>query len=274
MHSMVTKAPKASKPPLSSPRVIAITNQKGGSGKTTTSVNLSAALAEKGRSVLLIDLDPQASATDWFGCKMTERGLMDVLLNQSPLAELVLPTNTPQVSIVGSSSWMYGIDKALAGELGAENILARQIRELPPTWDYILMDCPPNLGLLTVSALTAAQEVLVPVEAHVMALAGLAQLLKTIDLVKERLNPSLILSGILCCRVDSRTRHAVEIVEHVRERFPQICLQTTIRENIRLAEAPSFHQPITTYDVRSTGTVDYRALAKEILIQEKALAYV
>lgn len=272
---MATKTPKAEKPEKpKSTRIIAITNQKGGSGKTTTSVNLSAALAEMGRSVLLLDLDPQASSSDWFGVKTGERGLMDVFLQHSSLNDLAVPTSVSGLSIVPASSWLYGIDKALAGEVGTENILAGQLNELSGRWDYVLMDCPPNLGLLTVSALTAANEVLVPVEAHVMALAGLAQLLNTVDLVQKRLNPKLKLSGILCCRVDSRTRHAMEIVEHVRDRFPQICLEVVIRENIRLAEAPSFRLPITSYDPKSTGTQDYRALAREVLTQERALIHV
>jgi chromosome partitioning protein len=174
------------------------------------------------------------------------------------------------VEVIPSSTWLVGVEKILASEVGAETVLKRSLQGLPPkSWDYVLMDCPPTLGILTVSALAAVQELLVPVEAHVMALSGLAQLLRTVEVVKERLNPDLRISGILACRVDARTRHAREVVEQLRERSGALVYKTIIRENIRLAEAPSFGQPITRYDSRSTGAADYRALAQEIMAQEK-----
>jgi chromosome partitioning protein len=141
---------------------------------------------------------------------------------------------------------------------------------LPNSWDYILMDCPPSLGILTVNALAAAQEVLVPVEAHVMALQGLVQLLQTVDIVKARLNPGLHVSGIVACRVDGRTRHALDVVEKARERFGDLVFKTVIRENVRTAEAYSFAQPVTIYDPKSAGSEDHRALALEVIKQEKA----
>jgi len=173
------------------------------------------------------------------------------------------------VDLVPSSSWLVGAEKMLAGEVGAETILRRNLEGLPPDrWDYVLLDCPPTLGILTVNALAAAQELLVPVEAHVMALSGLAHLLQTVEVVKDRLNPDLKISGILACRVDARTRHAREVVEQLRKRSGPLVYKTVIRENIRLAECPSFGQPITLYDPKSAGAQDYRALADEIISQE------
>ncbi|MBI1743055.1 ParA family protein [Candidatus Acetothermia bacterium] len=252
-------------------RIVAITNQKGGSGKTTTAVNLAAALGEKKRKVLIVDLDPQASASSWYAVKDGSRGLLDVFVHNTPLSDLVQLTQASNVEIVPSSSWLVGAEKALAGEVGSETILRRQLQLLPPDrWDYLLVDCPPSLGILTVNALTAVREVVVPVEAHVMALDGLAQLLKTVEVAKERLNPELKISGILPCRVDARTRHALEVVEQLRERFGKLVYRVIIRENVRLAECPSFKQPITEYDTRSYGAADYRALAKAVIKQERS----
>ena len=251
-------------------RAIAIVNQKGGSGKTTTAVNLAAALGEKDRRVLVVDLDPQASASNWYGVKDAGRGLLEVFTDGRDLTSLVQGTEAPGVSIVPSSSWLVGIEKALSGEVGAETLLRKRTGDLAAgKWDYMLIDCPPTLGTLTVNALTAVQEVLVPVEAHVMALNGLVQLIQTVNAVKERLHPPLRMAGILACRVDARTRHALEVVEQLRERFLRVVYRTIIRENVRLAECPSFGVPITQYDPDSHGAEDYRSLAGEVIKQEK-----
>lgn len=252
-------------------RALAITNQKGGSGKTTTAVNLAAALGEKGRRVLVVDLDPQASATTWLRVKNVGKGVFSIFVENENIVDIIYSTDFTGIDVIPSSTWLAGVERALAGEIGAETILRRNLECLPADrWDYVLMDCPPALGLLTVNALAAAREVLIPVEAHVMALGGLAQLLQTVKVVKERLNPGLEISGILACRVDARTRHAQEVVEQLRDRFGDLVYNVVIRENVRLAEAPSFGQPITLYDPRSHGAEDYRALAEEIIVQERS----
>jgi chromosome partitioning protein len=250
-------------------RTFGIGNQKGGSGKTTTCVNLAATLGEQGRRVLVIDLDPQHSATSWLGLKNPGRGLYEIFVGDGGLAGIVQETGVPGVDVAPSSPWLVGVERILAGEVGAEHILRRRIAGLPADrWDYLLIDCGPTLGMLTVNALAAVRELLVPVEAHVMAMAGLAQLLHTVEIVQERLNADLRVSGILACRVDSRTRHSREVVEQLRERSGKLVYQTVIRENVRLAECPSFSRPIIQYDPKSSGAADYRALAQEIIAQE------
>ncbi|MDR4462130.1 MAG: ParA family protein [Nitrospirales bacterium] len=250
-------------------RVIAITNQKGGSGKTTTAVNLAAALGELKRRVLLVDLDPQASASNWYGMTEEGKGLFEAFTESRNLKELIHQTYIPLVEMIPSSTWLVGVDKALAGEVGAEMILNRQLTHLSGQWDYILLDCSPTLGLVTINALVAAREILIPVEAHVMALRGLAHLLQTVETIRVRLNPDLAISGILACRVDARTRHALEVVAQLRERFRKQVFRVVVRESIRLAECPSFGKPVTLYDPQGNGAKDYRALAKEVIRQER-----
>lgn len=246
-------------------RTIAIVNQKGGTGKTTTAVNLAACLAENGARVLLVDLDPQANATSWYAIQHESKGLFEVIVENGELLSVVYQTSIENVSLIPSSAWLLGAEKALASEVGAELLLSRKLNAIqPPIWDYVLFDCPPTLGILTINALVAAKEILVPVEPNILALHGLAQLLQTTELVKERLNPELSIRGILPCRVDKRTRHSLEVLDELQERFGPLLLQTTIRQNVRLAECPSFEVPITHYDTKSRGAQDYRALAQEI----------
>jgi chromosome partitioning protein len=252
-------------------RTIAIVNQKGGSAKTTTSVNLAATLAEQGRRVLIIDLDPQHSATTWYDVTEGGRGIFDLFAEpeKTSLASMIFETSTPDVSMVPSSPWLVGAEKALSTEPGAEQLLREKINELgTERFHYILIDCPPTLGVLTVNALTAVKEVIVPVECHVMGLHGLAKLIQIVETVKKRLNASLAISGIVACRVDQRTKHGREVLEKVKERFPELLYQTMIRENVRLAECPSQGVPITAYAGTSHGAEDYRKLAAEVIAQE------
>lgn len=250
-------------------RRIAIINQKGGAGKTTTTVSLGAALAEQGKRVLIIDLDPQFSTTTWLAIHPVGRGIFDLFAEteKTDLKTLIQPTTTANLSLVGSSAWLVGAEKALASEPGAENILREKLSAIEGMFEYVLIDCPPGLGILSVNALTAVNETLVPVGAQVMHLQGLAQLQQTIELVRKRLNPTLHISGVLACRVDQRTNHGPEVVETLRTRFPQT-FRTFIRENTKLGECPSHGESILSYAPTSSGAEDYRALAEEVLNHE------
>jgi len=249
--------------------IISILNQKGGSAKTTTTVNLGAALAEIGKQILLIDIDPQGSTTKWLKCLNEGKGIYDVLVENTSIVDNINKTCINGLSVIPSSQWLIGAEKALASEVGAETILRRKLGELEQKWDYILIDCPPALGLLSLNALVAANEVLVPLETRVMALDGLAQLLKTIDAVKDRLNPDLEINGIVPCRVDKRTRLSLDVISDLRKRFNGMVYDTCIRETVKLAECPSFGQPIILYDSKSPGSEDYRSLAKELIKRKK-----
>ena len=246
--------------------ILAILNQKGGSAKTTTAVNLGSALAEKKQKVLLIDIDPQGSASSWLGFKNPSKGLFTLFTENGSILDIVSKTGIDGLDIVISSPWLISADKALAGEA----ILKRNLHGLKEKpWDYVLIDCPPTLGIMSLNALTAAHKVLVPLETHIMAVQGLAQLLNTISTVKDRLNPSLEIDGILPCRVNKRTRLSQDIISDLRKRFNGQVYQTTIRESVKLAEAPSFGKPITVYDAKSSGAEDYRSLATEIIKRRK-----
>jgi len=251
-------------------RTFAVTNQKGGSGKTTAAVNLAAALGELGKRVLVVDLDPQASASAWLGVKDGGRGLLDTFTDGRGLLELAQESTAPGVEVVPSSAWLMGVEKALAGEPGAEMVFRKAVDRLPSSrWDYLLVDCPPSLGLLAVSALVAAREVLVPLEASTLAMAGLAGLLQTVERVRDRLNPDLEVSAILICRVDSRTNLSREVEERLRKRFGKLVLRSTVRETVRFREAPSFSKPVTLYDPRGNGAEDFRAVARELVKRKK-----
>lgn len=254
-------------------KTIAIVNQKGGTGKTTTAVNVAASLGKLGQKVLLIDLDPQASCSYWYGYKKQGQGLLDVFLEDRPLNEVIIKTDYENLSIIPASPVLVRVEKVLAAEVGSEVILRDKFSELDTSWDYVILDCPPNLGTLSLNALTAVEEVVIPVESRVMALHGLVQLLNTIKLVQTRLNPNLKIKGILPCRVDFRNNHSKEVLCQLNSRFPDQMLQTFIRENIKLAEASLHLVPITEFDPKSHGGEDYRSLAQEILkLDHKSLS--
>lgn len=249
-------------------RRIAIINQKGGAAKTTTTVSLGAALAEQGRRVLIIDLDPQASTSIWLAIPPVRRGVFEIFAESetTDLASLVQPTGTENLSLVASSTWLIGAEKVLANVTGAEYVLREKLAALEGRYDYLLIDCQPSLAALSVNAMTAADELLVPVAAQVMNLQGLAQLEQSLEVVRKRLNPAVFISGVLACRVDQRTNHSTEVVAALRERFPQT-FRTVIRENTKLGECPSHGQSILSYAPKSNGAKDYRSLATEVLNQ-------
>lgn len=245
---------------------IAVANQKGGCAKTTTTVNLAAALAELKYKVLLIDLDPQANASQWLGAATDTPGVFDLFTTKVAVASLLVDTNTEGLSLLAGSRSLASIEKALAGELAVEARLKRRLAALESlAFDYVLIDTAPTLGLMTLNALCAAQQVLIPVTTHVMTLSGVAQLMQTFDDVKDVLNPQLSLLGLLPCRVDQRTRHSKDIIDALIEKFGEQVLVARIRENIRLAEAPSFGKSILQYQPNSSVAEDFRALAREVI---------
>lgn len=248
------------------PRVIAIANQKGGVGKTTTTVNLSAALAELDRRVLVVDLDPQGNATTGLGVnsRTLDSSIYDVLLNDVPLEDCIEPTSVLNLFLAPASLDLAGAEIELVSVMSRETRLRRALAEVIDDYDYIFIDCPPSLGLLTVNALTAAREVLVPIQCEYYALEGLGQLMRNIDLVQRNLNPQLELSMIVLVMYDGRTKLGEQVATEVREHFGERVCRNYIPRNVRLSEAPSYGQPITMYDSSSSGSVAYRELAREV----------
>lgn len=257
-------------------RSIAVINQKGGVGKTTTAVNLSAALAEEGQRVCLLDLDPQAHASLHLGLALGEEELSiyDVLTNETPVSQVLRQVNET-LWVVPSHLNLAAAEMELANEVGRESILKDKLLQHDGNYDFLIVDCPPSLGVLTLNALAAVQEVLLPLQPHFLALHGLSKLMRTMNVVAQRLNPRLRLTGVVLCMYDSGTRLAAEVSADVEAFFAAqeeagvwsnaICFPTRIRRNIRLAEAPSFGQSIFQYEPASHGAVDYRQLATEII---------
>ncbi len=248
------------------PRVMAIANQKGGVGKTTTTINLGACLAELGLRTLIIDLDPQGNASTGLGIE--NRGLQTsmyhVLMHEEPLENCVEPTDVKHLFVAPASLDLAGAEIELVPAFSREGRLRRAIDDVIDGYDYVLIDCPPSLGLLTVNGLTAAQEVLVPIQCEYYALEGLGQLLRNVDLVKRNLNPQLDVSTIVCVMYDARTKLADQVVTEVREHFGEKVVRTVVPRSVRLSEAPSFGQPIIIFDPRSRGALAYRDLAQEV----------
>lgn len=247
-------------------RRVAIFNAKGGTGKTTTTHALAAGLAAEGRKVLVFDLDHQANLTFWFGRKdAAGPTLDDVIRRDVPMLEAIQATDVPGVDLVAANQWLVAADPALRAKIGAELWLRRQLERLPARWDFILFDCPPGLGILTIAALAAAGEVLAPVQPQVLGLAGVARLLETLEQARDGINPELRLLGIVPVMVDHRLALTAEVLAQLQEHFGPKLLRSAIGTNVRLAEAPSHGRPIYAYAPRSSGATDYRALTREVL---------
>jgi len=263
------EGPTADPPPVERrplPRVIAVANQKGGVGKTTSTINVGACLAELGQRTLIIDLDPQGNASTGLGIENRglETSMYHVLMHDVPLENCIEPTDVKRLFVAPASLDLAGAEIELVPAFSRETRLKRAIEAIIDDYDYVLIDCPPSLGLLTVNGLSAAHEVLVPIQCEYYALEGLGQLLRNVDLVRRNLNPELHVSTIVCVMYDARTKLADQVVNEVRDHFGDKVLRTIVPRSVRLSEAPSFGQPIITFDPRSRGAVAYRDVAKEV----------
>lgn len=251
-------------------RIIAIANQKGGVGKTTTSINLSASLAAKGKKVLMIDTDPQGNATSGFGIDKNdlEDTIYELILGECSVQDCIIKDVIPGVSVLPSNVNLAAAEIELIGVDKKEYILKKEIDWVKDSYDFIIIDCPPSLSMLTVNAMTTADSVLVPIQCEYYALEGLSQLIHTVNLVKERLNPELDMEGVVFTMFDSRTNLSNQVVENVKNNLQQKVYKTIIPRNIRLAEAPSYGMPIQMYEPKSAGAEAYMALADEVIKRE------
>ncbi len=248
-------------------RIIAVANQKGGVAKTTTAVNLSACLTEMGKQVLLVDLDPQGNATSGVGVakQKLSKCIYDVLINGDPIEKVILKTEIKSLKVVPARIELAGAEIELVSQLAREGRLKDALAPVEMQYDYVFIDCPPSLGLLTINALTAASDVLIPVQCEYYALEGLTLLMNTLERVRKSLNPRLQVLGAILTMFDGRTNLSIQVVEEVKKYFRQKTFQTIIPRNVRLSEAPSHGKPIILYDGRSRGADVYRDLAKEVL---------
>jgi len=247
--------------------IIAITNQKGGVGKTTTSVNLGASLAYLGKKILLIDMDAQGNATSGVGVRKGEvdQDIYDVLINEVPLSEVIVDSSRANMQIAPATIQLAGAEVELTSVMARETRLKRAVEEVKDDYDYIIIDCPPSLGHLTINALTASHSLIIPVQCEYYALEGLSQLLNTVRLVQKHFNPDLSILGVLLTMLDGRTNLGSEVVEEVKKYFREKVHKTIIPRNIRLSEAPSYGKSIIDYDLKSKGAEVYLALAEEVM---------
>jgi chromosome partitioning protein len=248
-------------------RVICISNQKGGVGKTTTAINLAASLAAAEKKTLLLDLDPQGNAGSGLGIDRAAltRSMYDALVRETPLAELIHPTELKFLDVVPATPDLTGAEVELVALENREQQLKKALGGLSKRYDYVLIDCPPSLGLLTLNALTVADSVLVPLQCEYYAMEGLAQLLATIELVQQRLNPKLQVEGIVLTMFDPRANISHQVADEVKRVFPQFVFRSVVPRNVRLAESPSFGKPVLLYDIKSKGCEAYLTLAQELL---------
>lgn len=251
-------------------RAIAITNQKGGVGKTTTSINLSACLAEAGKKVLLVDVDPQGNATSGVGIDKNslENTIYDLIIGECEIDDCLIETEIENLSLIPANANLSGAEIDLIGIDNREFVVKNSIEKIKDNYDFVIIDCPPSLSMLTVNALTTADTVLVPIQCEYYALEGLSQLIHTINLVKKRLNPDLEMEGVVFTMYDARTNLSLEVVENVKDNLKQNIYKTIIPRNVRLAEAPSHGLPINLYDSKSAGAESYRLLAEEVIEKE------
>lgn len=251
-------------------RIIAVANQKGGVGKTTTAINLSACLAEKNKKVLTLDMDPQGNTTSGLGVdkNQAENTVYELILDESELSDCIYSSVMENLSVIPSNINLSGAEIELIGFENKEYLLKSKLDMIKDNYDYIIIDCPPSLNLLTINAMTAADSVIVPIQCEYYALEGLSQLIHTIDLIKERLNPKLEIEGVVFTMYDARTNLSLQVVENVKENLDTTIYKTIIPRNVRLAEAPSHGKPINVYDSRSTGAESYRLLAQEVIDRE------
>ena len=254
-------------------RVIAIANQKGGVGKTTTAINLSACLAEAGQKVLMVDFDPQGNGTSGLGLEKgnIENTVYELLVGECSIDECITESVQEHLDVLPSDVNLAGAEIELLDVEDKESLLRKYLNEVRDQYDFILIDCPPSLNLLTINALTAADTVLVPIQCEYYALEGLTQVMKTINLVKKKLNPSLEMEGVVFTMYDARTNLSLEVVESVKSNLNQNIYKTIIPRNVRLAEAPSHGLSINLYDSRSTGAESYRMLAAEVMSRGEEL---
>ncbi|MDE5688406.1 MAG: AAA family ATPase [Paramuribaculum sp.] len=252
-------------------KIIAIANQKGGVGKTTTTINLGASLAAEGKKVLIIDADPQANATSGYGIKPEQMSssIYECLVDDYPVAGSQVPTCVEGLDLVGSRIDLAGAEIELINRPNRERVLANCLRDIKSQYDYILIDCSPSLGLITVNALTAADSVIIPVQAEYFALEGITKLINTIRIIKPKLNPALEIEGFLLTMYDARLRLANQIYEELKGHFGDMVFNTVIPRNIRLSEAPSHGLPALVYDPESRGATSHNMLAKEIISKHK-----